>query len=395
MPTLNDVLLIAASQGGLLCVVILSLPSGNPAASRLLAAFVGLESLHLFLLHLHAVNAAQPPLPWLRLLFCLRLLDGPVLYLYVRALTEPGFRGRPRQAIHLWALLPALFWFGYLVLEPGWLQRSTLELQRLPSTIYMSVCQSLILLGYGIAALRQLSAHERRLQQVLSTVETLNLRWLRWLIVGLIAVATLHVLLDTLRLLGLVDASVKYLVNLSVTILLIYLISIGGLRQPQVFTGAVREALRAVTPPADPLPEADGGERPKYQKSGLDEARSAQIAQRLRRLLDDERCYLEPTLDLPSLARRLAVRPQELSEVISTVFGSTFYELINHSRVEAAKTLLQGDEGRRRKMLDIALSVGFSSQSTFYSQFKKLTGSTPVTYRDDGQRRAGAESPQS
>jgi AraC-like DNA-binding protein len=76
------------------------------------------------------------------------------------------------------------------------------------------------------------------------------------------------------------------------------------------------------------------------------------------------------------------VRPQELSQVINSRSGGSFYDLINTYRIEAAKTLLRTEDGQRRKMLDIALSVGFSSQSTFYHQFKKLTGVTPSMYRE-------------
>jgi AraC-like DNA-binding protein len=388
MPTLNDILLMAASQGGLLCIVILSLPSANPAASRLLTAFVGLESLHLFLLHLHNAHAGDPPLPLLRLLFCLRLLDGPVLYLYVRALTEQGFHFEWRQVVHLWVLPVFLTWFAVLAADPRWLAMSTTELQRLPSTIFLSTCQSLILLGYGLAARSRLSLHEQRLQQVLAAVETLNLRWLKWLITALVAVALFHLLLDGLRLASVVEPQIKYLVNLSVTILLIYLISIGGLRQPKVFTEPVREALQAIEHRREAA--AALGERARYQKSGLDDARIDRISERLRQLLALERCYLDPVLDLPRLARLLAVRPQELSEVIHSRFDGNFYELVNRSRVEAAKTLLQDSAARNRKMLDIALSVGFSSQSTFYSQFKKLTGKTPVGYRDNWHRETAA-----
>ena len=34
------------------------------------------------------------------------------------------------------------------------------------------------------------------------------------------------------------------------------------------------------------------------------------------------------------------------------------------------------------KLLDVALEVGFNSQSTFYNQFKKRCGVTPKKFRD-------------
>jgi AraC-like DNA-binding protein len=384
MPTLNDVLLMAASQGLLLCVVILSLPSANPIANRLLTVFVGFESLHLFLLHLHNAHAGESPALLLRLLFCLRLLEGPTLYLYVRALTEPAFRIDLRQLRHLWVLCIPLGWFVWLAADPQWRAMSTQELQTAPSTIFMSASQSLILFGYSYVARRRLAAHDHRLQQVLAEVDALSLRWLKWLTTALLVVAAGHLLLDLLRLGGVIDARFKYLLNLGETMALIYVISIGGLRQPKVFTEPVRAALTAIDARIEPAPEAiaGSGERAKYLKSGLDPARADEIAERLRRQLDAGQVYLDPALDLPGLARQLAVRPQELSEVISTRFGSNFYELVNRCRVDAAARLLQEPGARKRKMLDIALTVGFSSQSTFYGQFKKWTGKTPMHFRD-------------
>lgn len=211
MPTLNDILLMAASQGLLLCIVILSLPSANVAANRLLAVFVGFESLHLFLLHVHNAHAGISPALWLRLLFCFRLLEGPTLYLYVRALTEPAFHLNPRQFVHLAVLLLPLSWFIYLVGDPQWRAMSTLELQGAASTIFMSAAQSFILLAYGYTALQRLALHERRLRQVLADVDTLSLRWLKRLIGALIAVAALHLALDGLRVFDVVDAQFKYL----------------------------------------------------------------------------------------------------------------------------------------------------------------------------------------
>ncbi len=387
MSILNQALLVGASQGALLCIVILSLPSANRTANRLLASYVGLESLHLFFLYTSYMDDAATPGAWLRLLFGLRALDGPAVYLYVRALSEADFRWHSGLLRHLWVLLFLFGWFAVLISDPAWRALSTRELQQLPSTVAMSAYQSLVLAGYGLVAWRRLAAHQRRLRQTLSAVDRVNLDWLSWLMGALIATNALHLALDLLRLLGLVGADAKVLVNLCMTLLLIYLISIGGLRQSKVFTDPVREALASVDEPApaEETGQNGGTDRSKYQKSGLDEARRTEIWNCLQALLEQERPHLDPGLSLPGLARLLRVRPQELSEVINTVYGGSFYDLVNRARVDMAKVLLREPRARCRKMLDIALSVGFSSQSTFYSQFRKQTGMTPTVWRDKGE----------
>ena len=404
MSLLNEALLVGASQGLLLCIVILSLPSANVVANRLLVLYVGLESLHLFFLYLSYLDATSAPPPLLRFLCSIRVLDGPAVYLYVRSLTTANFRLELGQLRHLWVFGVLLAWFIPLSSDPVWAGLSTRELQELPSTVAISAYQSLALVGYALVAWRLLNSHQRRLQQALSEVDSVNLAWLQWLMVALIAVNVLHLSLDTLRLFDVIGADSKVVINLTMTLLLIYLISIGGLRQPQVFTQPVREALAAIGGDGAGLDvsglERHGGdssdaqaaagaeteaERGKYQKSGLDELRRREIWAELQTLMARDKPFLDATLDLPKLARQLMVRPQELSEVINTLYGGSFYDLVNRSRVEAAKALLQEPAERRRKMLDIALSVGFSSQSTFYNQFKKQTGMTPTSYREEGK----------
>lgn len=390
MSVLHEILLAGAAQGALLCVMILSLPSAAPVANRLLALFMGMESLHLFFLYLaYSYGIHSPPLP-IRMLFGLRVLDAPALYLYVRAMTEYPFRLDGRCLKHLWVIAPVIAWLFYMSGVPGWLEMSTTDLQYENSTVFWSMYHSVVFAGYGVFALQRLNRYLQRLEQALSSIESLSLRWLRRLVGFIIAADLVHILFDALRLSHLLGPDPKIVLNLIATLTVIYWLAIGGLRQQAIFTEPVRFALasidRAPAPePAGPQPdaaEAAPAEAGKYVKSGLHQERIEEIWERLQRLLGGERPYLDPTLDLPKLARQLGLRPQELSQVINSRSGGSFYELINGARVDEAKSLLLSTEGRRRKMLDIALSVGFSSQSTFYNQFKKLTGVTPTAYRD-------------
>lgn len=378
---LRDILLAGAAQGFMLCVVVLSLYSVNALANRLLAGFIGLASLHLLLLYF-IIDPRGLSLAFMAYLFPLRVLEGPALYLYACAITEPEFKLRPGLGLHLLVFLPPFI--ANLVLVRS-VQLPAYDFHAgVPDSISrfltaLLIYHSLVIIAYATAALRQLSRHRYRLEQALSVMDGVSLNWLKVLLIGLIAMQGLHLVLNALRLEHVVHTlqPARFL-NTFTTIVMIYLISLGGLRQPKVFTEAVCAALEGVGDRDGSPAVRRGG---KYVRSGLSEERRREIWRQLQGLLHTQRVYLDMELSLPGLAQRLGIRPQELSETINTEYHGTFYELINFHRIEAAKALLQQPDAKRRKMLDVALSVGFSSLSTFYNQFRKFTQSTPTEYR--------------
>jgi AraC-like DNA-binding protein len=398
MNLFHELLLVGASQGILLCAVILSLRTTNPLANRLLALFVGLEALHLLFLYAAYSFPSQLPSTQLRLLFGMRVLDAPALYLYVRALTDERFRFDAALLKHLLVLVPTAFFSTYLTYGTDMNNASVLALQSHSTTVLWSLYHSIIFGGYGLFALRRLSRYLRRMEQALASIESISLHWLQGLLFAVVAADVMNIGYDILRFAQLLGPQPKVAFNLCTTLAMIYWLSIGGLRQKAIFTEPVRSALAALD--RDPLLDGDAaagrgtaadepaaaaavaGRSGRLAKSGLDPAAIDLIWQQLQELLDRERPYLDPLLDLPRLARQLNRRPQEVSLVINSRSGGSFYDLINSCRVEAAKQLLGADATQRRKMLDIALSVGFSSQSTFYNQFKRATGVTPTAYRE-------------
>jgi AraC-like DNA-binding protein len=120
--------------------------------------------------------------------------------------------------------------------------------------------------------------------------------------------------------------------------------------------------------------------RTKYAKSGLAEEQLRSYKRTLNRLMRDERIYLRPGLTLPRLAEAVGCSVNHLSQVINSGFGVSYFDLINRHRVEHAKVLLENldDHGA---VLNIAFTVGFNSNSAFYSAFKKHVGMTPAQFR--------------
>ena len=119
----------------------------------------------------------------------------------------------------------------------------------------------------------------------------------------------------------------------------------------------------------------------RYAKSGLDERRLKKVMSQLTNTMAEERLHLEHDLSLPQLAEKLGCSVNHLSQAINAGFGVSFFDYINQYRVREAVEILCKQGVEAPAILNIALSVGFNSTSTFYAAFKKATGQTPAQYR--------------
>lgn len=123
----------------------------------------------------------------------------------------------------------------------------------------------------------------------------------------------------------------------------------------------------------------------KYAKSGLSEENLLFYKQRLEELMRSQQVYLRADLTLPGLARLLDCSVNHLSQVINSGFGMSFFDYLNRQRIEHAKALLTELDDEGHAITNIAYSVGFKSNSSFYAAFKKHVGLTPARYRMTGQ----------
>lgn len=102
---------------------------------------------------------------------------------------------------------------------------------------------------------------------------------------------------------------------------------------------------------------------------------------RLEALCANERIYLDNTLDRAQVAEMLGISPGYISQIVNTITGENFSTYINRYRVEAVKVMIADAEFDNYSLLAIGLESGFSSKTTFYTAFKKMTGMTPNVYR--------------
>jgi len=134
--------------------------------------------------------------------------------------------------------------------------------------------------------------------------------------------------------------------------------------------------------PVSPILIATGDVfREKYAKSGLNPARMETYKRRLTRLMQSEKVYLRPDLTLSVLAELVGCSVNHLSQVLNSGFGMSFFDYMNQNRIDHAKKLLLTYDGQDQAILNVAFAVGFNSNSSFYSAFKKWSGQTPAQYR--------------
>lgn len=119
----------------------------------------------------------------------------------------------------------------------------------------------------------------------------------------------------------------------------------------------------------------------KYAKSGLTEDQMLVYKQRLDQIMQSRKEYLRPDLTLPRLAESVGCSVNNLSQVINSGFGTSFFDYLNSYRIEHARKLLESSDTQSNAILTIAFKVGFNSNSAFYSAFKKYVGMTPAQYR--------------
>jgi AraC-like DNA-binding protein len=129
-------------------------------------------------------------------------------------------------------------------------------------------------------------------------------------------------------------------------------------------------------------PKTGDSDAAKYDKSALSPEEARELRQRLERVMETEKLYLNPELDLSALAERVGAARNRISYVINRTIGGNFYDFVNGYRVREVLRLMNDESRSRDKMISLAFDAGFNSKPTFNAVFKKLTGRTPSEHRN-------------
>ncbi|MEW8395172.1 MAG: hypothetical protein AB2707_03320, partial [Candidatus Thiodiazotropha sp.] len=192
----STILLMGAVHGLLLALALLNTRSGNLVAHRILAALTLVFAIDLsdsFFLHAdyRAVGI------WSSVVSeSLDFLYGPLIYFYIRALTEgEAFRLIGKHWLHFLPFaLSYLLFLPYFLLDAdlktefvyGDVTSATAEYAPVVLVIDIATLVSISLIGvYFTLSIRRLRRHAREIRDQFSYTERINLNWMRNLLIGL------------------------------------------------------------------------------------------------------------------------------------------------------------------------------------------------------------------
>ena len=116
-----------------------------------------------------------------------------------------------------------------------------------------------------------------------------------------------------------------------------------------------------------------------YASSTLNSVNVDRKLEKMNALMLVDKIYMNENMSLSVLADHLELSSHQTSELINKKIGMGFSQYLRKFRIDEAKRLLI--ENRDSSVLSIALDIGFTSQSAFYTAFKEIEGETPGQFR--------------
>ncbi|MDP5253029.1 MULTISPECIES: AraC family transcriptional regulator [unclassified Vibrio] len=312
----------------------------------------------------------------------LNLLHGPLLLLYLRALTQTS---PPRLTTYAAHLLPTLVFYAmYLLMSHPSIMRPAPQFDTqamltftanpfdpwfLPIMKHFGLINALIFLAYSVSALMVLHKHQQTILDYFAKLSwSRRLAWVYSLpaTLGLLSVINLlYNLQDPVP-----DTLPVVRVQLLSFVFFIGLLTVFGARQQPVFSTHSLGDPTAATFKATHQQRHDNPTRQTPHHPTIAPQARAIVAH-----LQRTQAFTDSEFSLYQLAEQLNLPYRDVSRTINQGLGKNFYQLINELRLSKVKSLLE--LGEKGTIMSAAMACGFNSKSSFNRQFKQRYGVTP------------------
>jgi len=301
---------------------------------------------------------------------------APLIYLYVKSVTMSSFRFRKKDWLHF---IPAFSIIAYRIViflydasqpgfgdtQNGYLKIHLDEAYVLPLYEVFGYFQNFLYLAFTF---QLFYFYRKKIKEYFSNVYKLELNWILSFLV-LYTVLYFYGFVQTIVAEFVMD--LNYMQRWWLVLLTGLVIVYVGIKGYFTDTTKLKKLNFSFAPSRVSIPDAP---------SETEKSISPKAIEDLKNLMEQEKPYLNPELNLADLADMAKMNRAQLSETINTGFGKNFNDFVNQYRVNAFKKMLAENHQDRLSLLGIALECGFNSKATFNRVFKKLTNLSPTDY---------------
>ena len=302
----------------------------------------------------------------------LALVDGPILFWYVRALIRPSPIETKTFIFHLipyFLYISFFLWYDFFVegrevlVFDGFVHlKGSFPFILQSYSLFFAISA----IAYPLTCLYLLHQHKKNIHNHFSYDEEITLDWVRNLIVFtfvafLVSFCAILIIVDWN---WVEDPQLAFYLVSGINTLFVFFMAYFALKQTSIFGS--KEMKR----PAK-----------QYQRSGLERNRSKEVLTQLDELMRSGQPWTNPKLKLQQLAETLEVSSNHLSQCINENKSLSFFEYVNQFRVEAFKSKVSRNQDDHLTLLGIAFDCGFNSKSSFNHIFKSMTGMTPSAFK--------------
>lgn len=316
---------------------------------------------------------------WGVLLGSFFVLHFPMLFIYTRSLTQKDYRFTTKCWLNfLWVVVYLISLIPYFKLSVE--QRRQLFLNEEPDYIILLplLVYMFLLVFYITRTVLLLHKHQRNVKQTFSYQENVNLDWLKRLVFGFIGILLLSVIVTGLMSANQIGVKIMDYAVFVGFIILLFCIGYWGYKQERIFS---KNDLFETE-----IPEKGQGKakKPVVANEQVGEKISDTDNENINQLLtlmETKKPYLDPELNIGTLANDLKIHSYVLSKNINSILHLNFFEFVNGYRVDEFKRLCDDSKNKNFSILALALDAGFNSKASFNRIFKNNTGQTPSEFR--------------
>jgi len=325
-------------------------------------------------------------IPHILLIFLgLAFLIGPLHFLYAKSIINFSVKMKRTDWLHFIPfIIVELYFLTYLV-RPSQQALIYYDNQQIYNTSVLLALHNWLIIIQGmiylILTIVLINKYSKDIKNIFSTIEKIKLNWLKIITYMVLFVLSFFLIENLLMVFG-VQLSYHFNLTSFLYAILIYVLGYLGFSKSEIFAEPEFAKSMSHLPKHGRMSDQTTGVSvPKYEKSGLSQQKAKQYLDLLLKLMEEEKPFRDSELTLHQLAERLSISPHNLSEVLNTQISQSFFDFINHYRIEQVKKDLADPEKQNLKILSIAFDGGFNSKTSFNTIFKKATGLTPSEYR--------------